>query len=48
MQKIDKVWGPGIFGEDGDDVLIGGPGNNDMCDGGAGTDTFYSCETEIN
>ena len=26
-QKIDKVWGPGIFGEEGDDVIIGGPGN---------------------
>lgn len=44
-QKIGKIWGPGIFGEDGDDVIIGGPGNKDHCDGGAGNDTYYSCET---
>ena len=30
-QKIDKVWSPGLYGEDGNDVLIGGPGNNDYC-----------------
>jgi Ca2+-binding RTX toxin-like protein len=47
-QKSGKSWIPGIYGEDGDDVLIGGPGNSDMCDGGAGNDTFYSCETELN
>jgi len=39
------VFGPGIFGEDGNDVIIGGPGNNDHCDGGSGNDTYYSCET---
>ena len=44
-QKIGKVWGPGIFGEEGDDVIIGGQGNSDHCDGGAGNDTYYSCET---
>ncbi len=44
-QKIGKDWGPGIFGEDGDDVIIGGPGNHDHCDGGPGNDTYYSCET---
>jgi len=44
-QKIGKVWGPGIFGEGGDDVIIGGPGNKDHCDGGPGNDTYYSCET---
>jgi len=44
-QKIDKVWSPGLYGEGGNDVLIGGPGNNDHCDGGSGTDTYYSCET---
>lgn len=44
-QKIGKVWGPGIFGEEGNDVIIGGEGNNDHCDGGAGNDTYYSCET---
>jgi hypothetical protein len=43
-QKVGKDWGPGIFGEEGNDVIIGGPGNHDHCDGGAGTDTFYSCE----
>lgn len=47
-QKSGKGWIPGIYGEDGDDVLIGGPGNSDICDGGAGNDTFYSCETELN
>jgi len=46
-QKPDKDWIPGIYGEGGNDVLIGGPGNHDICDGGTGTDTFYSCETEI-
>jgi Ca2+-binding RTX toxin-like protein len=46
-QKIGKDWVAGLYGEDGNDVLIGGPGNKDVCDGGAGTDTFYSCETEI-
>ena len=45
-QKIGNDWFPGIFGEAGNDVIIGGPGNNDHCDGGAGTDTYYSCETE--
>jgi hypothetical protein len=45
-QKIDKVWSPGIYGEAGNDVIIGGPGNKDHCDGGPGTDTYYSCETE--
>ena len=44
-QKIGKDWGPGLFGEEGDDVLIGGPGNHDHCDGGPGTDTYYTCET---
>jgi Ca2+-binding RTX toxin-like protein len=44
-QKIGKDWGPGIFGEEGDDVIIGGPGNQDYCDGGPGNDTYYSCET---
>jgi len=34
-----------LYGEGGNDVLIGGPGNNDHCDGGSGTDTYYSCET---
>ncbi len=43
-QKIGGVWSPGLYGDDGDDVLIGGPGNHDYCDGGAGTDTYYSCE----
>ena len=46
-QKIGKDWVGGLYGEDGDDVLIGGPGNKDICEGGAGSDTFYSCETEI-
>jgi Ca2+-binding RTX toxin-like protein len=46
-QKVGKDWIAGLYGEDGNDVLIGGPGNKDVCDGGAGTDTFYSCETEI-
>jgi hypothetical protein len=45
-QKIGKDWGPGIFGEGGNDVIIGGPGNSDHCDGGSGTNTYYSCETE--
>lgn len=44
-QKIGKDWGPGLFGEEGNDVLIGGPGSHDHCDGGVGTDTYYSCET---
>ena len=44
-QKIGKDWGPGIFGEGGNDVIIGGPGNHDHCDGGPGSDTYYSCET---
>lgn len=44
-QKIGKDWGPGLFGEEGNDVLIGGPGSHDHCDGGEGTDTYYSCET---
>jgi Ca2+-binding RTX toxin-like protein len=35
---------PGLWGEDGNDVIIGGPGA-DVCAGGAGSDTFYSCET---
>ena len=43
-QKIDKVWSPGLYGEEGNDVLIGGPGNADHCDGGSGADTYYSCE----
>lgn len=43
-QKISKVWGPGIFGEDGNDVIIGGPGTKDHCDGGPGNDTYYGCE----
>ena len=46
-QKSGKDWIPGIYGGGGNDVIIGGPGNKDMCDGGTGTDTFYSCETEI-
>jgi len=37
-------WLPGLWGEDGNDVIIGGPGT-DSCYGGAGTDTYYSCET---
>ncbi|MGB2965753.1 MAG: hypothetical protein WBB69_17395 [Anaerolineales bacterium] len=45
-QKVGKDWGPGIFGEEGNDIIIGGPGNNDHCDGGSGTNTYYSCETE--
>ena len=44
-QKIDKVWSPGLYGDDGNDVLIGGPGFSDYCDGGNGTDTYHSCET---
>ena len=36
-------WIPGLFGEDGDDVLIGGPGL-DACFGGAGNDLYYDCE----
>ncbi len=44
-QRIGKDWGPGLYGEEGNDVLIGGPGNNDYCDGGPGSDTYYSCET---
>jgi Ca2+-binding RTX toxin-like protein len=43
-QRIGTDWVPGLYGEDGNDVLIGGPGNNDYCDGGNGTDTYYSCE----
>jgi hypothetical protein len=43
-QKIDKVWSPGLYGDSGNDILIGGPGTNDYCDGGDGTDTYYSCE----
>jgi Ca2+-binding RTX toxin-like protein len=46
-QKVGQDWVAGLYGEDGNDVLIGGPGNKDICDGGAGADTFYSCETEI-
>ena len=38
-------WIPGLFGDEGDDVLIGGPGQ-DACYGGAGNDTYYGCETE--
>ncbi len=38
------LWIPGIFGDEGNDVIIGGPGT-DVCYGGAGTDTYYSCET---
>ena len=26
---IGGVWSPGLYGEDGNDVLIGGPGIND-------------------
>ena len=44
-QRIGKDWGPGLFGEEGNDVLIGGPGNLDYCDGGPGTDLYFSCET---
>jgi len=47
-QKSGNKWIPGIYGGRGNDVIIGGPGRKDMCDGGAGDDTFYSCETEIN
>lgn len=36
------IWG--IMGEDGNDVIFGGPGT-DVCYGGAGTDTYYGCET---
>ena len=43
-QRIDKDWAAGLYGEEGNDVLIGGPGNNDHCDGGPGTDSYYSCE----
>ena len=39
-----NFWGPGIFGEEGDNVIIGGPGNHDYCDGGPGNFTYYSCE----
>ena len=46
-QKIGKDWFPGLYGEEGNDVLIGGPGNMDMCEGGSGNDTFYTCETEL-
>ena len=38
-------WIPGLWGEDGNDVLIGGPGT-DVCFGGNGTDTYFGCETE--
>lgn len=38
-------WIPGLFGDEGDDILIGGPGQ-DACYGGAGNDTYYGCETE--
>ena len=38
-------WIPGLFGDEGDDVLIGGPGL-DSCYGGAGTDTYFGCESE--
>ena len=43
-QRVGTEWVPGLYGEDGNDILIGGPGNNDYCDGGDGTDTYYSCE----
>ena len=43
-QRSGNQWVPGLYGEDGNDVLIGGPGRNDYCDGGNGTDTYYSCE----
>ena len=43
-QRIGTDWAPGLYGEDGNDVLIGGPGNSDYCDGGPGNDTYYSCE----
>ena len=46
-QKIGPDWVPGLYGEEGDDVLIGGPGNKDICEGGPGNDTYYSCETEL-
>jgi len=38
------IWWPGVYGGDGDDVIIGGPGN-DVCYGGAGSNTYYGCET---
>jgi Ca2+-binding RTX toxin-like protein len=43
-QRIGGVWVPGLYGEDGNDVLIGGPGSSDYCAGGDGDDTYYSCE----
>ena len=43
-QRSGNQWIPGLYGDEGNDVLIGGPGNNDYCDGGDGTDTYYSCE----
>jgi Ca2+-binding RTX toxin-like protein len=43
-QRIGPDWYPGLYGEDGNDVLIGGEGNNDYCDGGPGSDTYYTCE----
>ena len=46
-QKIGKDWVGGLYGEGGNDVLIGGPGNKDVCEGGPGTDTFYTCETVV-
>ncbi len=36
---------PGLYGEEGNDVLIGGPGS-DACAGGGGTDTLLECEVE--
>ena len=46
-QKIGPDWVGGLYGEAGDDVLIGGPGKKDVCEGGAGSDTFYTCETVV-
>ncbi len=37
---------PGIYGEEGNDVLIGGPGW-DVCSGGGGNDTILECELEF-
>jgi Ca2+-binding RTX toxin-like protein len=36
-----------ILGGGGADALTGGAGTNDICIGGPGTDTFATCETQI-